>query len=588
MAKVTSGSFNSSSYSGRYYTISWSATQDTAKNQSTISWKIEAKGGSSSYYAERKVELIIDGVSVYSKSDKVHRYKGTVSSGTTTITHNTNGSRSFTASFKAAVYYETVNCTGSGTWELTDIPRAATITECSDFADNTTSVTIKYNNVAGNNVEAVEACIATYSATAGYWVANGADYRAVNKTGTLSYKFDFTKEPLILTNLRKLVTASDGKLKIKFYLRTTIDGTYYYNSVEKTFSLTDFTPTLNPTVKDVGSLSVLLTGNENKFIKYYNVLEFNSGAVARKEATIKSQKVTCGNNSKNSGTGQIGYVDNNQVTFSVTDSRNNTTTQTVTLDMINYKKLTCRATANIGLVGETTSAITFTVNGDYWSGDFGAVENELKLCYRLKPNKEEYGEEVEFIPTINASKGTYSFNGTIGNLDYQTTYTLQIIAYDKVFSEGISSAEIVLNTTPIFYWNKEEFNFNTPTVTVCGGNVLTETVLYNNTSGTNETVTLAASVNNFTYLDIFYTDNNGSGAGYVRVYQPNGKSLHLSLIESIANYGFYVRHTNYTVNDNKITPNTATATYNLFNGTTWSNAGKFHNFLKIKRVVGVK
>lgn len=467
MAKVTSGSFNSSSYSGRYYTISWSATQDTAKNQSTISWKIEAKGGSSSYYAERKVELIIDGVSVYSKSNKIYRYKGTVATGTTTITHNTNGSRSFTASFKAAVYYEAVNCTGSGSWDLTDIPRAATITECSNFADNATSTTIKYANNAGNSVDKIEACIATYSASSGYWVDNGASYRSVNKTGTLSYTFDFTKEPTILTNLRKLVTASDGKLKIRFYLKTTIGSTYLYHSVEKTFSLVDFEPIFNPTIIDVGTRSTALTGNPNTIIKGYNVINYDIGATARKEAYITNQRITCGANTSTNATGEISYVDSNVFELRAIDNRGTISETTVTLPMINYSPLTCRMSASIELEGETTSKISFTVNGEWWSGNFGAEDNSVELYYRLKTGN-TYGEWVAITPSVNADRGTYSFSDILGGLDYQENYTIQVMACDKVAYNGVYSKEIPLSTTPVFDYDNTSFNLNVP-LTFNGG-----------------------------------------------------------------------------------------------------------------------
>ena len=41
MAKVTSGSFNTGSKNSRYLTFSWSCTQDTSKNQSTINWELK-------------------------------------------------------------------------------------------------------------------------------------------------------------------------------------------------------------------------------------------------------------------------------------------------------------------------------------------------------------------------------------------------------------------------------------------------------------------------------------------------------------------------------------------------------------------
>lgn len=53
-----------------------------------------------------------------------------------------------------------------------------------------------------------------------------------------------------------------------------------------------------------------------------------------------------------------------------------------------------------------------------------------------------------------------------------------------------------------------------------------ETILYNNTSGTNGTVTLSESAANFTYLEIFVKTNDGDCYS-TRVYSPNGKYVSL-------------------------------------------------------------
>ncbi len=53
-----------------------------------------------------------------------------------------------------------------------------------------------------------------------------------------------------------------------------------------------------------------------------------------------------------------------------------------------------------------------------------------------------------------------------------------------------------------------------------------EEVLYNNTSGTNSTITLAASAANYTYVEVFYKDNDGSYYSQ-KVYQPDQKEATL-------------------------------------------------------------
>lgn len=53
------------------------------------------------------------------------------------------------------------------------------------------------------------------------------------------------------------------------------------------------------------------------------------------------------------------------------------------------------------------------------------------------------------------------------------------------------------------------------------------TVLYNNTSGTNESVTLSDSAANYDYIEVFYGYSSTSGVfmSSIKVYRPNGKLI---------------------------------------------------------------
>lgn len=112
---------------GRYYTLSWSATQSISNNTSTISWTLSTAGGYSSWMTERTVYVDIDGERVFSKTEAVDRYRGTIATGTKSISHNSDGTRSFSVSLGAAIYYASVQCTGSQTFTLDTIARASTL-----------------------------------------------------------------------------------------------------------------------------------------------------------------------------------------------------------------------------------------------------------------------------------------------------------------------------------------------------------------------------------------------------------------------------------------------------------------------------
>jgi microcystin-dependent protein len=122
-----SGSFNTSSYSGRYLTFAWSIkSQDVATNQTVISWSLKGAGGDSTWYKSGNFKVVIAGATVYSSATRIELHNGTtVASGTHTFVHNADGSKSFTASAEAGIYTTAVNCTGSGTFTLDTIPRAS-------------------------------------------------------------------------------------------------------------------------------------------------------------------------------------------------------------------------------------------------------------------------------------------------------------------------------------------------------------------------------------------------------------------------------------------------------------------------------
>lgn len=59
-----------------------------------------------------------------------------------------------------------------------------------------------------------------------------------------------------------------------------------------------------------------------------------------------------------------------------------------------------------------------------------------------------------------------------------------------------------------------------------GIDILSQNVLYENTSGSNSKITLSDSAANYEYLEIFFR-NNDNIYNSVKVYQPNGKKVNL-------------------------------------------------------------
>lgn len=462
-----SGSLNTSSYDGRYYTLSWTASQNQANNTSTISWTLKAVGGSSSWYAEREVEVKIDGAVKYSKSDRVERTAGTVATGTVTLMHDSLGKKSFSVSVRAAVYTSTVNCTGSKSFTLDEIAKAATITSAPNFTDEENPV-IKYNNAAGNNVTTLQACIANTDGQTIY-----VPYRDITKTGT-SYTFSLTSSE---RDALRAACANAKSMNVKFYIKTVIGGSTYYNSVAKTLTITNAAPTLSPTLSiPTDSDTYALTGSTSKFIKNYTYVSYAFNAAAQKKATIKSYKVTCGNLSATSASGRLeGNITVPEVEFTVTDSRGYSTTKVITADLVDYIKPSVSINATLGTDGK----IKAVIEGNFYRGSFGAVDNTDSLAIRYrKSTVSSYGSWIT-IPPNNAGTNKYRSETTITGLDYQSKYIIQAKFADKI--RTIETDEIVLSCIPIFDWGENDFNFNVP-VSINGAQIA-DFVVQEGTSG---------------------------------------------------------------------------------------------------------
>ena len=94
-----SGSFNTTAYKGRYLTFSWTATQNVAANTSTLSWKLVGAGSASGYYMAGNFKVVIAGETVYSSASRIELRNGTVvATGTKVLTHNADGTKTFSAS----------------------------------------------------------------------------------------------------------------------------------------------------------------------------------------------------------------------------------------------------------------------------------------------------------------------------------------------------------------------------------------------------------------------------------------------------------------------------------------------------------
>ena len=131
---ASSGSLSTSGYNGRYLVFQWEqVSQSISNNTTTISWKLTGAGavynssGQKIGYYTRNITVKIAGTTVYNAytdGSYVTVWDGTeITSGTLTLAHDDNGSKTFSVSVAAGIYNSSPTCTGSGTFDLNRIAR---------------------------------------------------------------------------------------------------------------------------------------------------------------------------------------------------------------------------------------------------------------------------------------------------------------------------------------------------------------------------------------------------------------------------------------------------------------------------------
>lgn len=127
--------FTSASYEGRYLQLTITETVNVAANTSTLSWTLTSAGGSAVYYTVDTTTVTINGTTVYEKArtnweDRIFpAAKGSVS-GTITVAHNSDGTKTVDVGFSTRVYIFGPQEYG-GTMTLTNIDRTAPTVSCS-------------------------------------------------------------------------------------------------------------------------------------------------------------------------------------------------------------------------------------------------------------------------------------------------------------------------------------------------------------------------------------------------------------------------------------------------------------------------
>lgn len=351
------------------------------------------------------------------------------------VYHNDDGSASVTLSAYLYNGYLKLSKTISGTATLPKIPRRAKFTAAGGFNDEA-NPSIYYENPAGNSVNSLMACISLTGAN------DDIAYRDIAKTGT-SYTFNLTDAERKV--LRENTKGSTTR-KVTFFIRTIIGTSTYYDTREVEFNVVNCSPTINTyTCQDTNEKCTTLTGSNQKYIRYISTPKMDMTYTLKKEAKIKSTKLTIGSNSINGTTGTVtNFIDGSKAVFEVTDDRNLPISKELTLNVIEYLKLEVTK-FQIERPEETSSEAILDVEGIFWQGNFSTNKaNSLTINWDYREsNSNIWITGGTITPTIQNNKFY------ITDLTLSKDSVTQLFDSEKEFKIRLSVSDLLINLKPI-------------------------------------------------------------------------------------------------------------------------------------------
>lgn len=340
-----------------------------------------------------------------------------------------------------------VKRTDSQLWTTTDNKSITTydyakITEAPNINIGN-SATVKYTNPGG------------YTTVVGIYNTAGsvaiAEYRS---TSGGTYTFSFTTTEI---NNMYAQTPKANQVTLRYYLRTTCNGSNYYDYVDRTFSVVNSDPIFsNFTYQDINSKTLALTGDSSKIIKKYSNLKVTISAankmVTKNSATPVNYNIIAGSSSVSVAysstadvTGTINNVNSNDVTVYAVDSRGNQTPKSKSFSVVDYTECSIK-TLRIDRVDGVGENIQLTMTGIYSTTNFGTTTNNIKTAQlRMKAKTaSSYGDWVSILNRLSISGGKITAdNITISDVTFAlgTEYDVQIRIADEL-AEDIETASI--------------------------------------------------------------------------------------------------------------------------------------------------
>lgn len=435
---------------GSYWKMTLNVSESgtsTNNNTSTLSYSLvlTSTGGSAQYNGAGSYAININGSRV--RSGTVNLNVGTygsvtLASGSTTVGHNNDGSKtvSVSASYSSAAsaYYLPTSGSTSGSFALTKIPRASTIsaftgtTVDGNFSVTYTKSVSSYTDKLRISIPGVKALMTV-------------DYN----TSGATVKLDSTSLEYIYSNYTTTQTVQLGAVMETYSGSTKIGESSEYKidvSINAPPTISSVTLTETSGISGIGSTDIVaILGKKSVKVT----------ASAQHHASITMIQVTNGSVTKtvtDASTATVGFDNMSSATFTVTvtDSRGFTTTTTTSGTYYAYFKPTIQS-LTVARPTDTASTATISGNGTYWNGKIGSVTNTV--TYTVTDD----ASVSATVPTISGTAWTIS--QSVSNVPYQSSFHFTVTIKDA-FGQSETRQITLPSTTPVVWIGKKTVRIN--------------------------------------------------------------------------------------------------------------------------------
>lgn len=324
---ATSGSFVTNIISGggvsRRLQFAWSlSSQDIAGNYSQVYWELKGDYSTGWMYGQN-FYAVVDGSRTNSTAKRQVTNGLLIASGTKTVYHDSAGNGSFSASAGGELYnYGTPNSTGSGSWELTSIPRTSSFTAPTTF----------------NAGSSIKVDISRASTAFTHWVILYHGSTAIYSSGAsnVGTTTTFTPDNATLLNIMSNTTSTVLKLQVDTYSGSSFIGranqnitAYVPDSVVPSFSTITHSDADATTRNNIGS-----------YVQSKSRLQIAmTGASAGQGAWVTAYRLTVDGQALNASSGTTGVIGGSGtlgIVGTVTDSRGRSASKTVNVSVLAY------------------------------------------------------------------------------------------------------------------------------------------------------------------------------------------------------------------------------------------------------------